>query len=312
MKLALITNASLGVEYRHPMPFNGSMLRHADCMFINSVVLQANRPSFDKQISTLLDKLTQCLQSNLNAKVLMPVQPYFILEIVDILLHKLDERVKIVFMSEAALPLIEYANINLEYLNPMLQNKIYHTENPLSFDKLLRSGRLSIYKDIQEYLSSHKKNHATSASDSQLFTFNEYQRELLICSHQSLRLGDSVYWLHNLNKHLASSSQLILTDPYHLDDDLFLKPFQNNLKVHYCPINPSVNFQELNHIINTLQPKHIISPYSSQAGAAAGIPSSDPLEESKVQQPSELSYPGFENAITVTHPNCVIDQVARG
>ena len=39
MKLALITNASLGVEYRHPMPFNGSMLRHADCMFINSVVL---------------------------------------------------------------------------------------------------------------------------------------------------------------------------------------------------------------------------------------------------------------------------------
>ena len=62
----------------------------------------------------------------------MPVQPHFILEIVDILLHKLDERVKLVFMSEAALPLIEYANINLEYLNPMLQNKIYHTENPLS------------------------------------------------------------------------------------------------------------------------------------------------------------------------------------
>lgn len=50
----------------------------------------------------------------------MPVQPHFILEIVDILMHKLDDRVKIVFMSEAALPLIEYANINLEYLNPML------------------------------------------------------------------------------------------------------------------------------------------------------------------------------------------------
>ena len=234
------------------MPFNGSMLRHADCMFINSVVLQANRPSFDQQIATLLDKLMQCLQSNHNAKVLMPVQPHFILEIVDILLHKLDDRVKIVFMSEAALPLIGYANINLEYLNPMLQNKIYHTENPLSFDKLLRTGRLSIFKDIQEYLASHKKNHATSANDSQLFTFNEYQRELLICSHQSLRLGDSVYWLHNLNKHLAASSQLILTDPYHLDDDLFLKPFQNNLKVHYCPINPSINFKELNNIINRL------------------------------------------------------------
>ena len=90
----------------------------------------------------------------------MPIQPQFIIEIVDILLHKLDDRVKIVFMSEAAHALIEYANINLEYLNPMLQQKIYSTENPLSFDKLIKSGRLSIYKDIQEYLSSHKKQHA--------------------------------------------------------------------------------------------------------------------------------------------------------
>lgn len=81
--------------------------------------------------------MVHCLQSNFNSKVLMPVQPCFILEIVDILLHKLDSRVKIVFMSEAAQSLIEYANINLEYLNPMLQGKIYNTENPLSFDKLI-------------------------------------------------------------------------------------------------------------------------------------------------------------------------------
>jgi hypothetical protein len=51
-------------------------------------------------------------------------------------------------MSESATPLIEYANINLEYLNPMLQGKIYNTENPLSFDKLINTGRLFIYKDI--------------------------------------------------------------------------------------------------------------------------------------------------------------------
>ena len=51
-------------------------------------------------------------------------------------------------MSESAQSLIEYANINLEYLNPMLQGKIYNTENPLSFDKLIASGRLTIYRDI--------------------------------------------------------------------------------------------------------------------------------------------------------------------
>lgn len=73
-------------------------------------------------------------------------------------------------MSDAAQALIEYANINLEYLNPMLQSKIYSTENPLSFDKLIKSGRMLIYKDIQEYLASHKKQHA---NDSQLL-FNDY------------------------------------------------------------------------------------------------------------------------------------------
>jgi len=41
---------------------------------------------------------------------------------------------------------------------------------------------------------------------------NEYQREIFICSHESLRLGDSVYWLFNLNKHAQSTSHLILTE----------------------------------------------------------------------------------------------------
>jgi hypothetical protein len=53
------------------------------------------------------------------------VQPHFILEIVDLLMHKIDERVKIIFMSESAQALVEYANINLEYLNANLQSKIY-------------------------------------------------------------------------------------------------------------------------------------------------------------------------------------------
>lgn len=146
---------------------------------------------FDQQITHFLNTLTNCLHSHLNSKVLLPVQPTFILEIIDLLLHKVDEHVQIVFMSESALSLIEYANINLEYLNPMLQNKIYNTENPLSFQKLIKSGRLLICKDIQEYLKIKKQGSS----------MNEYQREIFICSHESLRLGDSVYWLYNLNKH---------------------------------------------------------------------------------------------------------------
>lgn len=151
--------------------------------------------------------------------------------------------------------MLEYANINLEYLNPMLQGKIYNTENPLSFDKLLRSGRMLIYKDIQEYLaktkqSSQQRAAAVGVGVEGILKYNEFERELLICSHQSLRLGDSVYWLHNLNKHVAASSSIILTDPYFAENDLLLKPFDNRLRVHYCPINPSVNFDELSKTIN--------------------------------------------------------------
>jgi hypothetical protein len=193
----------------------------------------------------------------------MPISPYFVLEIVDILLHKLYDQVKIVFMSESALPLIEYANINLGYLNPMLQGKIYNTENPLSFDKLISSGRLFVYKDIQEYLMSRKGGH--QGIDVPLF--NEYERELLLCSHQSMRLGDAVYWLNNFNKHSPASSSIILTDPYTINNDLLLKPFNNNLKVHYCPINPSVNFKDLSTIVNALTPRHIVSSYSCVSNA---------------------------------------------
>ena len=85
--------------------------------------------------------------------------------------------------------------------------------------------------------------------------------ELLICSHHSLRFGDSVYWFHNLNKHCASQAHLLLTDPYLLVNPLLMKPFQNSRKIHYCPINPAVNFKELKHLIKVLKPKRIISPY---------------------------------------------------
>ena len=170
-----MTNASFGVDYRHPIPFNGAQLKNADCLLMSSVVLKASRPSFDSQIKHLLDKLIQFLDESINAKVLMPMQPYFVLEIVDVLLYKLDEQVKIVFMSDSAFPLIEYSNINLGYLNSLLQGKIYNTENPLSFDKLIASGRLSVYKDIQEYLRCRKGAHQGLDEPPM---FNEYERAL--------------------------------------------------------------------------------------------------------------------------------------
>ena len=139
---------------------------------------------------------------------------------------------------------------------------------------------------------------------------------MLICSHQSLRLGDAVYWLHNLNKHLASHSHLILTDPYLLDNELLLKPFRNQLKVHYCPINPSVNFKELNKIVNSLKPRHIISPYTT-TGASQSQNQQQPQEETKGEGAPRINMPAQaesletalygQAALNITYPNCVLD-----
>jgi hypothetical protein len=52
MNFAIVTNiGSLSVKYRHPMPFspgNGAgSLANADVMLVSSMVLDANRPTFD-------------------------------------------------------------------------------------------------------------------------------------------------------------------------------------------------------------------------------------------------------------------------
>ena len=61
-----------------------------------------NLISYTTQILQLLDKLNELLNSSANAKVIMPVQPTFILELVDLLLHKLSDRVRIVVISYSA------------------------------------------------------------------------------------------------------------------------------------------------------------------------------------------------------------------
>ena len=103
---------------------------------------------------------------------------------------------------------------------------------------------------------------------------------------------------------------MILTDPYYLDNELLLKPFKNTLKVHYCPINPSVNFKELNEIINTLQPKHIISPYSTaqqEPTAASPIPGEEESKTARETEDNLAAAVTANNALSLTFPNCVLD-----
>lgn len=108
--------------------------------------------------------------------------------------------------------------------------------------------------------------------------------------------------MHNLNKHCPSQAHLILTDPYLCDNEILMKPFTNQLKVHYCPINPSVNYAELNTIIRNLKPRHIISPYTVVSQVKAPGESAGGYEENKVET----------SCLSVSHTNCVVDQILAG
>ena len=154
--------------------------------------------------------------------------------------------------------MVEYANINLEYLNIKLQEKIYNTENPLSFDKLFKAKRLQIFPNILEYLNFKKQNLTGSI-------INEYTRELFIASHESLRMGDAAYLFQNFNMqkiNLSNQEQtdfsVILTDPLlgnsEYLDGLVMKPFEdlNKVNLFKCPISASIGCCNINDFINFL------------------------------------------------------------
>lgn len=109
---------------------------------------------------------------------------------------------------------------------------------------------------------------------------NDYQRELLITSHESLRLGDVTYLLQNLNMQhkkattfkqpgtvTAKDFSLILTDPLvgnaDLLDNLLLKPFlkYNKIKVIKQPITAAIaccNIKLMADFLQKLKPKRVI------------------------------------------------------
>lgn len=113
-KIGLLTNLCLDGEYRYPKGIEAHSMLECDALIASSGCLVQktaadnlqtdiqNQQNYGTQILSLLDKLNQCLCHTLNSKVLMPVQPTFLLELVDLLLHKLNKSVHVIVLSDAA------------------------------------------------------------------------------------------------------------------------------------------------------------------------------------------------------------------
>lgn len=73
----------------------------------------------------------------------------------------------------------------------------------------------------------------------------EHMKEIILVSSPNLRIGDSAYWLQNLNKHYQSTSFMILTEPMFSMNDLLMKPFAkvSNIKTFHSPIDANLSIE---------------------------------------------------------------------
>lgn len=47
LKFSIITNASIGLDYRHPKPFQSSLLKNSDCLLLSGIASKSDTASYD-------------------------------------------------------------------------------------------------------------------------------------------------------------------------------------------------------------------------------------------------------------------------
>jgi hypothetical protein len=86
-------------------------------------------------VNRFASMLKKLLQENPKGNFVIPIKnSIFLLDMLDMLLMKINNFQKIHFISSSAEATINYSNINVDYLNKMLQSKIFMNspELPLS------------------------------------------------------------------------------------------------------------------------------------------------------------------------------------
>jgi hypothetical protein len=150
----------------------------------------------------------------MNNKVLMPMNPFLFLEILDLLINSISSRFLIRIFSGSAEGIKAFSNLNLDYLNKKLQDKILDSNDPFEFDKLKKDSKFDIFNNYTMYQKAKQRE--------------EDSPELILATSSSLRMGDSTLWMYLLNKNQKIEKthySVILTDPQfqsaHVTDPFF-------------------------------------------------------------------------------------------
>lgn len=144
------------------------------------------------------------------------MDPFLFLELLDFLNQSISPNIHVRIFSGSAEGIKAFSNLNLDYLNQRLQDKILDSNDPFEFDKMKQNSKFEIFTDYTSYQKAKR-----SSEDSP---------ELILATNSSLRMGDSVLWMYIMNKQKKMEDlnyKIILTDPQFQSGEV-IHPFQGD------------------------------------------------------------------------------------
>jgi integrator complex subunit 9 len=225
-------------------PINQNALKNSD-VIIMSGLTQAPHINPDAILGDLCLNVVLTLRNN--GTVLIPCYPSGVIyDLFEILSQKLDDSglstIPMYFISPVAENSLAYSNILAEWLSSTKQNKVYIPDEPFPHANLVKNNRLKFFKHIY----------------SEGFSAEFRQPCVIFCGHPSLRFGDIAHLIEQYGSN--SNHTIIFTEP----DFPFLQalaPYHPlNMKVVYCPIETSLNFQQANKLIKDLKTEVLVIP----------------------------------------------------
>eukprot|EP00795_Rhopilema_esculentum_P000765 gene765-10494_t len=212
-------------------------------MIMNSLT-EAPTVNPDGMLREFCNHLTATLKNGGN--VLIPSYPSGVIyDLFEYLVSFLDGSglsfVPIFFISPVADSSLAYANIYAEWLCQSKLSKVYLPESPFTHAEHIKTGRLRHFKSLQDGFSSAFKTPC-----------------IVFTGHPSLRFGDAVHFMNLWGK--SSNNTVIFIEPDFPYIEA-LSPFQPlAMRACYCPIDPRLNFTQVNKLIKDLRPKEMIAP----------------------------------------------------
>lgn len=201
----------------------------------------------DCQEMEKLDFICSCSVDSIKAggSVLIPVgrigMVLQLLERIALCLESQNLKIPIFIVSSVAEELMAYINVIPEWLNKQRQDRLFSGQQLFNHMELLNDKRLQLFPAVH----------------SLKLLINWQEPCIVFCPHWSLRLGPVVHLL----RRWCRDENSILVMEEGVDSSLALLPFRPmKMKVLQCSFLSGIEFQFSRHLLNTLQPRHVLFP----------------------------------------------------